>query len=114
MASRSAAWDAFGPPGTLSILDGQMQNGDGPTGKALDDAVVSDIRQDAIVGPARSAISVALLAGVAFVPIVVAVGFLTDRPAPPSVPGDISVLALRGVFDTTAGPRPALPARAGY
>ena len=64
----------------------------------------------------RSPISVAILAGIACVPIVVAVGFLTD-PAmrgtgATAVPGDISALALRGEFD--AGQRPAPPARAGY
>lgn len=65
----------------------------------------------------KSPISVALLAAVACVPIVVAAGFLTDRPAAnaqqaAAVPGDISPLALRGPFD--ADKRPTLPMRAGY
>jgi hypothetical protein len=63
--------------------------------------------------PPRDTISVALLAGVAFMPIVVAVGFMTDRPDRASVPGDISVAALRGALDgVPADRRP--PARAGF
>ncbi len=63
----------------------------------------------------RSSISVAILAALAFMPIVVAAGFLTDRSGPTvSVPGDISVLALRGMIDGPAASRPAVPARAGY
>ena len=67
----------------------------------------------------RSSISVALLAGIACVPLVVAAGFLTDRPpegspALAAVPGDISVLALRGDLDAAPGGRPAVPMRAGY
>ena len=61
----------------------------------------------------RSPISAALLAGIAFVPIVVAAGFLSDRSEGPSVPGDISILALRGMLDG-ADARPDVPARAGY
>ena len=55
----------------------------------------------------RSPLSVAILAAVACMPIVVAVGFLTDRPPVPTVPGDISVLALRGVLDGGTDKRPA-------
>lgn len=66
----------------------------------------------------KSPISVALLAAIACVPIVVAAGFLTDRPAADgpqaAVPGDISPLALRGPFDATADKRPNLPLSAGY
>ncbi len=67
-------------------------------------------------GPApRSRISVALLAGVAFIPIIVAVGFMTDRSNRPSVPGDISVAALRGGLDAAPADRhPPVQARAGY
>lgn len=66
----------------------------------------------------RSPISVAILAAVACVPLVVAAGFLTDRPpkgatAAIAVPNDISVLALRGEF-ATADKRPNPPMRAGY
>ena len=61
----------------------------------------------------RSPISVALLAAVACMPIVVAAGFLCDRPEAPSVPNDISIVALRGVLDG-AGVRPETPGRAGY
>ncbi len=61
----------------------------------------------------RSPISVALLAAMAFVPVVVAAGFLTDRPSA-AVPADISVLALRGMIDGGDAIHPATPARAGY
>ena len=67
---------------------------------------------------ARSPISVAILAAIACVPIVVATGFLTDRPADRSattaIPGDISPLAFRGAFDAAPGQRSDLPMRAGY
>ncbi|RYB03711.1 hypothetical protein [Lichenibacterium ramalinae] len=64
----------------------------------------------------RSPVSVAILAALAFVPVVVAAGFLTDTAAfrSAAVPGDISVLALRGVFDGGPGERPPAPARAGF
>ena len=62
----------------------------------------------------RSPFSVAILAAVACMPIVVAAGFLTDRPTGPTVPADISVLALRGVLDGGPDKRPEDPARAGY
>ena len=67
----------------------------------------------------NSPISVAILAGIACVPLVVAAGFLTDRPAEApttsaAVPSDISVLALRGELDAAADKRPSLPMRAGY
>ena len=60
----------------------------------------------------RSPISVALLAGIAFVPIVIAAGFLTDR-GDPSLPGDITVAALRGALDRSPVERPA-STRAGF
>ncbi len=58
----------------------------------------------------------AILAAVACMPIVIAVGFLTEpaSPGPIAVPGDISVLALRGGLDAAAERRPGLPRRAGY
>ena len=63
----------------------------------------------------RSPISVAILAAVACVPVVIAVGFLTETASPVlSVPGDISVLALRGMLDAAEPARPPLPMRAGY
>jgi hypothetical protein len=64
----------------------------------------------------RSPVSIAILAALAFVPVVVAAGFLTESPASRAVavPGDISVLALRGVFDGAPGERPPAPARAGF
>ena len=64
----------------------------------------------------RSPVSVAILAALAFIPVVVAAGFLTETGAsdPAAVPGDISVLALRGVLDAGAGERAATPARAGF
>ena len=76
------------------------------------DEPIDDSRADR---SSRSFISVAILAALAFMPIVVAAGFLTDRRLPAvSVPGDISVLALRGMIDGAAASRPAPPARAGY
>lgn len=63
----------------------------------------------------RSPVSVAILAALAFVPVVVAAGFLAETAASRSaLPGDISVLALRGVLDGGPGERAAPPARAGY
>lgn len=64
----------------------------------------------------RSPVSVAILAALAFIPVVVAAGFLTETgaPRPAAVPGDISVLALRGVFDGGPGEHAAAPARAGF
>ena len=63
----------------------------------------------------RSPISVAILAAVACMPVVIAVGFLTETASPGlSVPGDISVLALRGMLDVAEPARPLLPMRAGY
>ncbi len=64
------------------------------------------------VGASWSPVSVALLAAVACMPIVVAAGFLSDRSEAPSVPGDISIVALRGVLDGAAA-RPEAPVRAG-
>ena len=68
---------------------------------------------DPATGASRSSVSVALLAAVACMPIVIAAGFLSDRSQAPSVPGDISIVALRGVLDGAVG-LPAAPARAGY
>ena len=64
--------------------------------------------------PSRAAISVAMLAAVACTPIVVAVGFLTDRPKTATIPGDISVLALRGGLDGADPDHAAFPIRAAY
>ncbi len=64
--------------------------------------------------PSTHSISVAILAALAFVPIVVAAGFLTEHPATLAVPADISVLALRGAIDGEAAARPPTPSRAGY
>ena len=62
----------------------------------------------------RSPISVAILAALAFMPIVVATGFLTGDPAlTVSVPGDISLAALRGPLDREPDGRPGPPAGAG-
>lgn len=87
-----------------------MQPADDPTVDAPDAASSRS---------SNSPISVAIMAGIACVPLVVAAGFLTDRaPMTPTaataVPGDISVLALRGVVDAAADRRPDLPTRAGY
>ena len=63
----------------------------------------------------RSPISVAILAALACMPIVIAVGFLTETASPgASVPGDISVLALRGMLDAAEPARAPRPLRAGY
>ena len=63
----------------------------------------------------RSPVSVAILAAVACMPIVIAVGFLTETARPGlSVPGDISVLALRGMLDAAEPARAPSPMRAGY
>ena len=62
----------------------------------------------------RNPISIAILAALAFVPIVVAAGFLTEHPATLVVPSDISLLAMRGAIDGGTAARPLLPARAGY
>ena len=67
----------------------------------------------------NSPVSVAILAAVACLPLVIAAGFLTDRApegatAAVAVPGDISVLALRGELDAAADKRPNPPMRAGY
>lgn len=67
--------------------------------------------------PSNNPISAALLAGLACMPLVIATGFLVDRPSDretAAVPVDISVLALRGQFDAAPDRRPSLPARAGY
>lgn len=67
--------------------------------------------------PSNNPISAAILAGFACMPLVIATGFLVDRPsdgATAAVPGDISVLALRGQFDAGLDRRPSPPARAGY
>ena len=61
----------------------------------------------AISGSSRSSISVALLAGIAFVPIIVAAGFLTDR-GDPTPPNDISVAQLRGALDHGTIERPPI------
>jgi hypothetical protein len=86
-----------------------MQRADEPTVEVSDAASCRS---------SRSPVSVAILAGIACVPIVVAAGFLTDRPAGGAatavVPGDIAVLALRGPLDAAAPKRPDLPVRAGY
>lgn len=85
------------------------------------DAVPEDAARRDVSRSSRSPVSVALLAALACIPIVVAAGFLTDRRAEgasgataAAVPGDISVLALRGRLDAAADRRPDLPVRAGY
>ena len=70
--------------------------------------------RDAADQASRNPISIAILAALAFVPLVVAAGFLTEHPATLMVPADISLLALRGVIDGGAADRPPLPSRAGY
>ena len=87
-----------------------MPRADEPTASASDAASSRS---------SNSPVSVAILAAVACLPLVVAVGFLTDRPtdgatAAVAVPGDISVQALRGNLDAAADKRPDLPMRAGY
>ncbi len=85
-----------------------MQRADGPTAPL-------PAAEDADDRASRSPISVAIMAGIACIPIVVAAGFLTDRSTDAAaVPGDISVLALRGQIDAPADRRPEMPARAGY
>ena len=44
-------------------------------------------------------ISIAFLAGLLFVPVVVATGLLTDRPPSGQALADITVAALRGTLD---------------
>ena len=73
----------------------------------------------------ENALSVALMAGIAFLPIVIAAGFLAEHLAP-SVPREVSKAAFRGAIDAdrraTAearavghGPeRPAVSVRAGF
>ncbi len=88
-----------------------MPRADDPMAPASDTASVRS---------SNSPVSVAILAAFACVPLVVAAGFLTDRPpegatATAAVPGDISVLALRGELDAAAADkRPNPPMRAGY
>ena len=59
--------------------------------------------------PARSAgrtpghISVAFLAGVSLVPLVIATGFLTDRGMPGDAPADITRASLRGSLEQAHG-----------
>lgn len=63
--------------------------------------------------PRYGPISVALLAAIALVPIVVAVGFLSDRTgARGSVPDDITVMSLRGALDGGADPHSSTHPRA--
>ena len=62
----------------------------------------------------RNPISIAILAALAFVPVVVAAGFLTEHPTTLAVPSDISLLAMRGAIDGGAPTRPQPPSRAGY
>ena len=84
---------------------------------STDELPASDV-ETAAARSSRSPVSVALLAAIACVPIVIATGFLADRSLPGStaatLPGDISALALRGEFDAAPDRKPALPIRAGY
>ena len=47
----------------------------------------------------ENALGAAMMAGIAFLPIVIGAGFLADHLAAPSVPGTISIAALRGAID---------------
>ena len=64
------------------------------------------------MGPVESrwhnGLSAAMMAGIAFLPIVIAAGFLAEHLQAPSVPNAISTAALRGPID---GDRPALADR---
>lgn len=101
-----------------------MQRADEPT--AEPSSAVTGRSGLARSGEARSGqgrVSVALLAAVACMPIVIAIGFITDRTGEgaagaagsvAALPSDISVLALRGGLDSAADRRPPVPVRAGY
>ena len=74
----------------------------------------------------ENAVSVALMAGIAFLPIVIAAGFLAEHLEAPSVPREVSTAALRGPIDAdrkaaVAAPpadhgseRPSVHVRAGF
>ncbi len=47
----------------------------------------------------RGYISIAFLAGLVFVPVVIATGLLTEGSAPNDAPADITVTAMRGTLD---------------
>ena len=86
-----------------------MQSADEPT----------EIARDAASNrSSQSTISVAILAALACLPLVIAAGFLTDRSkeavAAAAIPPDISPLALRGAFDAVPDRRQDSPMRAGY
>ena len=53
----------------------------------------------------ENALSVALMAGIAFLPIVIAAGFLAEHLAP-SVPREVSTAAFRGAIDADRRPLP--------
>ncbi len=63
-------------------------------------------------GSSRSPISIAILAAVALMPVVIAAGFLTGG-AGSGVPGDVAGLRLRGMLDA-ADTRPTIVLRSGY
>ncbi len=74
----------------------------------------------------QNALSVVMMAGIAFLPIVIAAGFLAEHFEVPSVPMEISTAALRGPIDTErrvladdrpnnrAAEHPSLRVRAGF
>lgn len=70
-----------------------MQRDDEPTDAA-------SVQSGPAEAPRAGAISVALLATLALVPLVVAAGFLSDRGAPrASAPDDFALMSLRGAMD---------------
>ncbi len=69
----------------------------------------------------QNALSVALMAGIAFLPIVIAAGFLAEHLDGLSVPREVSTAAFRGPIDDRRGAevlagseRPAVRVRAGF
>ena len=86
----------------------------------------SVLPSDPVGSRLENAVSVALMAGIAFLPIVIAAGFLAEHLEAPSVPREVSTAALRGPIDAdrkaaVAAPpadhrseRPSVHVRAGF
>ncbi len=66
----------------------------------------------------QNALSAAMMAGIAFLPIVIAAGFLAEHFETERVPREISTAALRGPMDidrpATAEAQSAVRVRAGF
>ena len=64
---------------------------------------VAETVRVASTGPTESrwqnALSVTMMAGIAFLPIVIAAGFLAEHLGTPSAPSEVSMAALRGPLD---------------